>query len=625
MNNMWISLFFLFFLGTSIGYTQTIESNQVESVFTQAIDARFTGDLAKSRNLLETLKESNFTNEYIMTLLVEVYGEYLVSLVQEKNKSVLEIAYPGIRKNIAEIWDMYPNSSVIQEQGLKIAWLMGDVAMGKALFQLILENDKDHLLANYFGGMYLFIEEDHIGAIPYFKKVAYSSLEQGSEQFIFQSRFYLGDIYLKQNNFSKAMTYYRLAMDIASNIELSAKIAVLETYYMNFQEAYDFFRKVPLQVMTPNLFDAYIATLWGLNTPESIRTMDLLLSQNSRNPIFSQAVIQVRLGRTQKAIQLLKKEQFMKTELPSFYYTFLVDLLERGGYQREASSKKTMLGVFFYQIGELDKSLAYLEPLDRSLDTNGEIALTLGQIAQKKGEFVKAKNYIIESLSKEKDLNRYTVLIELEVEAKNFDSAEQYLEEAIADFETEDVWENLMYAYIRFGQQRFSEAEERLLLVRTIVGEKNILFNHFLASIYIEQNKLDKAELLLEQTLLLDFTDPASLNHLAYLYSIMNKKLDKAEEMVLQALQQSPEDIYYLDTLAWVYFQKKNMVQAEKVFQTIELLLPNQVYSVGFEEIYDHLGAYYKEIGNEELSNKYFNKALVITPNSTYIIKSQQE
>ncbi len=614
-------LFLLLVLPISTMYSQlTISSNDVEKIYTEAIDARFSGDFAKSRNLLENLKENNFTNEFVMGLLMEVYGEYLTQLAQVKDNDTLHTAYPGIRENITEIWDMFPKSSFIQNTGLKISLLVNDLELGSIMAHLVLMDDPFHVLANYTTGITYLAQYDYTGAIPFFKKVAYAPIVSGEEQFIFQSSFYLGDIYLNMDNQLEALNFYKKAMELSTTLDLMAKTAALEAYSLNYDTAISLFQNIPVIAMGDELLHTYIASLWLSENPNHRTLLNTLLSYQNNSP-FTEALIQSQLGRTQKALTLLEEDTFVKNSFPGLYYSVRAKLLSRIGrseYDTDAS-----LGIFYHYIKQPDLAKSYLEPLDRTLDTNGSVAFTLGVIAKHDWSFTQARDYQVESLSKQKDLLTYTELIQLETGLKNFPQAEQYIAEAKEELQPNIFWEEILNVCILLAQDKFEESEEKLLSLR---GHTTYtMIDPILATIYMELEQFNKAEKLSLQLYHANPYSTSAQNQLAYYYSLVAKELDKALELALLIVKEQPDDIIYLDTLAWVYTVREEYSQAQAVFDTIEKQLNNIENISSLVDIYAHLGYFYAKIGDTKKSQEFFNRGVAIDPVNSYIHKLIQQ
>ncbi len=613
-------LLLLFLLPISTTYGQlTISSNDVEKVYTEAIDARFSGDLAKSRNLLENLKENNFTNEFVMGLLVEVYGEYLNQLVQNKDQATFQNAYPGIRQNITQVWDMYPNSENIQNNGLKIALLVSDLEMGAVMAQLVLQNDPFHALANYTMGFFLTSQQNYYGAILFLKKVANAPIVSGQEQFVYQSRLYLGDIYLNSDDKLESLKYYKKATELASTLELIAKTAALESYFLNYPTAIGLFQMVPVMAMTDELYHSYIATLWLSENPDHRMLLNSLLSYQNSSAL-TEALVQAQLGRTQKALEMLQNESILKESRPGLYYSIRLNLLSRIGKQEYQTD--SMLGMFYNYIKQNDKSKLHLTNLDSALDTEGSVAYTLGLIAKSEWDYDLARDYLTQSLSKQKTLSTYTELIEIEANLKNFSQAEHLISEALEELQPDPIWGELLQVCILLSQNKLEESEQKLLSLRE--QAPNVI-DSVLSTVYMESEQYEKAEELLIQQYNIDPYNSIIQNQLAYYYSLVGKELDKALTLALSIMEEHNEDIIYLDTLAWVYVARKDYELAQPIFDKIEEKLQNIKTISSFVDIYAHLGYFYAKIGDTQKSQEFFNKGLSINSNNRYIQKLSQE
>ncbi|MDK2818504.1 MAG: tetratricopeptide repeat protein [Spirochaetota bacterium] len=614
-------IFILLVFVASLNHAQlTIKSNEVETFYTQAIDARFSGDFSKSRHILENLKENNFTNEYVMSLLIEVYSEYVADLIQRQDTNLLKTAYPGIRDNIAKIWDLFPDSSTIQDNSLKIAWMVGDKEMGMVMSDLVLKQDISNLMANYFAGLYRFTASTYAHSIAYFKRAAYAPLEQGKEQFSFQSRVYLGDIYLEQQSKVKALEYYHKALELTSTPELIAKLAVLETYRMNYVDAISFFQNIPVAIMTPELFNTYILALWEEGSPESITIMNYFLSQNNINPKFAQAIIQIQLGRTQRALRLLDEDKFVKKELPLNYNLIKLAWLKRVGQTEEQYQVKANIGKAAYDANKYSLAKEYLLPLSRKFDTNGDIAYILARISRENINSKQTIKYYEESLSKNKTLYTYSELIEENLLLKNFDRVTTLMQEVQQNVTIDTNWLLFMDAYIDFMKEDYTSAEQKTITMSKILSQNNLV-NNLLASIYNKQEKYDEMEELLTNQLKYDPSDIITKNHLAYHYATVNKNTDQALQLALAVVEEKPEELVYLDTLAWVYTIKNDLKSAQQIFSTIEKKLNPEDSSPSILDIYIHLGYFYRKIENLQKSELYFDKAFKINKEDKYLNK----
>ncbi|MGL4562512.1 MAG: tetratricopeptide repeat protein [Brevinema sp.] len=574
----------------------TLSTEEVEEIYAQAIDLRYQGDYSRSRFLLESLYLQGVTNEYILSVLTEVYFEYLKDLSLKKQEAIIRTAYPGIRQNIAKIWDLYPLSEQIQNNSIKIAWGIGDFNFGFAMAMSVLEKNSYHLLANYFAGLYFIQQSNTTYAYPYFKKVAKQDPSKGNEEFIFQSREYVADIDFDRTNFSEAVAYYESALEVASGIGIVVKVAMATARDGDFEKSDSYFQNIPLSALTPELFDAYMGVLYMLNTPKSIFKMNALLSKNIQNlPPFSKAIAFSRLGQTQKALSVLENDTFLVTELPQAHHTFKITLLDRfHQYCQKATSLMSIADDFVGQ-KKYDQALEYLRKVNADKqylipDQELNLALLSGETAFGMRKYQDAIGYYKDALGNiENPLALYAQLFDLYMITKNFDQAERLL----PYFSTN---KDIFSAYLYFAQKNYAKAAELMEKILPNIS-LNLALNNMVAAIYTELDRFDEAEQLLLMIYQKHSADPETLNHLAYLYARQKKKLDQALSFAKEAVDQE-DNIAYLDTLAWVYMQRNEVDQAGDIFKIIENKLQNHVYSQDqLVEIYEHLDLYYQTIG----------------------------
>ncbi len=132
--------------------------------------------------------------------------------------------------------------------------------------------------------------------------------------------------------------------------------------------------------------------------------------------------------------------------------------------------------------------------------------------------------------------------------------------------------------------------------------------HYLLSSVYIDLNKVDKAEEQLKLLLKAKPDDPGYNNDLGYIWADHNMHLDEAEEMIRKAIaldrqqrQKNPEakasqgdNAAYLDSLGWVLFKKKKYAEArEYLLQAVREKEGQHV------EIFDHLGDVYMALGDK--------------------------
>jgi tetratricopeptide (TPR) repeat protein len=145
---------------------------------------------------------------------------------------------------------------------------------------------------------------------------------------------------------------------------------------------------------------------------------------------------------------------------------------------------------------------------------------------------------------------------------------------------------NLGVLYERTGRYARAEAslKEALVLVRRYFGEKDahvaLLLNH-LGNLYTEKDELGRAEDSFKKAIAIASqvpTDPRNFamiqSDFANLYRV-EKKWDLSESLSLSALRtvehaggtEHPMLIQILDGLGWLYYQRHNLTEAERVLR----------------------------------------------------------
>ncbi|MGL4367417.1 MAG: tetratricopeptide repeat protein [Brevinemataceae bacterium] len=595
-------------------YGSADRSLSVEERYAQALEARYSGDNAKARFLLEELQNEGITNQTFFCVLTETYYDYLSSLIEENNTAVLQTAYPSIRRNLAFILSTYPKSQPIQKNILSISALMRDMQFGVLMSELILTKDSANVLANYFVALNLMQADCIEKAVPYFQRVATVFSDQEYEEIIFRSRVYLGDIFFQLNQIDSAVKYYYSAGKIWMTDQVIEKIAFLEAYQLNFTKSVALFQKISRNLMTSDLKDIYLAVLLGEGSKESLTCMSLILSRSMDLSPFAQALVYYQKGQTQYALDILEntQDEGIVKALPwvEEYLRFL--LMKRYARVSEQYEALFNMGVFAFTAGNDSKAWEYLYPIRNDSEYQSDIHFILAKISYFNQNWEKALQFYTKAVAFsecKENIEIYSDIIQIYITKKDFKNAERWFARMAKLPEVDNNWVRLTKAAILTAETKFSAAEKCIKKVLSDLGSNNIVVNNFLARVYILQNQYEQAEKVLEKIYHLDPMNHQILNHLAYVYVLQNKNLDKALNLSISAILMDPDSIDYLDTLAWIYFKQGQTDKAGQVFGNIENLISNADYKESFSEIFMHLAEYYRAVGNGKKSEEYFKKA----------------
>ncbi len=181
-----------------------------------------------------------------------------------------------------------------------------------------------------------------------------------------------------------------------------------------------------------------------------------------------------------------------------------------------------------------------------------------------------------------------------------------------------------MDAALLFGQNNPEESLKKVMELKKIMPDLPSA-DQFLSVLYMELDRYDVAEQIIQQLYNQDPYDLGYINNMAFLYAVINKNLDEALRLALYLVDENPDELIFLDTLAWVYTRMGEYAKAQEVFNEIEPQLED-VPAIGLHEsIYGHLGYFYAKIGDREKSQKYFSKGLSKPYSGRYINKLYNE
>jgi Tfp pilus assembly protein PilF len=119
-----------------------------------------------------------------------------------------------------------------------------------------------------------------------------------------------------------------------------------------------------------------------------------------------------------------------------------------------------------------------------------------------------------------------------------------------------------------------------------------------LAGIYLEADKLDKAEEYYRQALSLDPESPDILNNLAYFLVDKDRNINEGLKLADKALELSPEKYNYLDTKGWgLYKQRKYQDALDILLKSWDLRRQKAIYD---HIAYLHLEAAKKAVASQK-------------------------
>ncbi len=114
----------------------------------------------------------------------------------------------------------------------------------------------------------------------------------------------------------------------------------------------------------------------------------------------------------------------------------------------------------------------------------------------------------------------------------------------------------------------------------------------------------DKCIRIMQQVIVLEPENATALNYLGYTYADLGIELNLAETLIKKAMALNPDDGYITDSLGWVYYQKKNYLQAvEYLERAVELSSHDPVVA-------EHLGDAYNKADMPQKALETYKQAL---------------
>jgi tetratricopeptide (TPR) repeat protein len=277
----------------------------------------------------------------------------------------------------------------------------------------------------------------------------------------------------------------------------------------------------------------------------------------------------------------------------------------------------------------LSRTFLHLELDDRAIDVLKEADSHLGTPAlQASRDMMLAATYSDLLRHKEAESTYRSIYL---LDPANFDARRGYLISLLKQGRQDEVERELDVIAREFNNTHEREVQ---LLRASILRERGEypraqallreLANRFpeehditlqLAVVASDAGDLEEAERSYRQLLALgtDGRNPwfeTASNNLGYMFATKGIRLDEAEQLALAALEVNPRAGYILDTVGVVYLRKGD-------FEKARLYLERAArFSLRDVEIYTNLGELYEKIGEHELAQQMYDRALAMDPSS---------
>ncbi len=619
-------IFAIFMIWLAIGLNAAQNDFEIETMYSEALERHNAGQFDEAIKIFNDIKKKGVINEYIYNSMLETYIAKLrkyISLNDENNykkflKETLSLA--------REAFNLYPENVEIARKYVFLLDESGNIEEMKKPLDMLIKNNKDDIIANFYLGVIEFLKKNYNKAEVYFLNVVNSPSFNNELEYmlLYKSYFNLGQLEVEMQNLFDAIYYYEKALSINPyDNRLLLNLAVVYAEVLEFEKAIKILNKIPEILWAEGLYELYGSLLF-VTEDEEYKTFAKKYQNEST---YLKALSQYNEGKYNDSLKILE-EITKKNPSPHFYIHYLL-------YANYSKLGNT----------EMENREAFLLGNKAEMSQKPELAIKFYKVIEKNNA---GKPAI------------YWVIATLEYEIKNYDEAKKYFELYTS---SEDAKDYLVDSYIKLSyiyhqkkdKTKSKEYIEKASSIATRSSEKYLVRFHsglinydnkkydlaikefeealelmpldtkslfFIGVSYYEKNNNKKAIEYLERALKLKENDPEINNLLAYVYSIEKVNLDKAHSLVDKALIIKPDYLPYLDTKGWIYYNQGEFQKSFEIFNKVESLVNNtNENSAGFDEIYFHLSKIYEKMGNKKESQKYIEKIKKNFPDSKWIPK----
>jgi tetratricopeptide (TPR) repeat protein len=175
-----------------------------------------------------------------------------------------------------------------------------------------------------------------------------------------------------------------------------------------------------------------------------------------------------------------------------------------------------------------------------------------------------------------------------------------------------DSWLDLAFAYRRLNQteNEVTTYKTGLNHMRDEASAIRLLFA--LGAAYERTDRVEEAIEVFEELIAQVPDNAEALNFLGYMLADRGERLEYAKDLIERALQVSPENAAFLDSYGWVAYRLGSFQEAVEYLNRAVVLDNDPV-------IFDHLGDAYRATGDIEQAQKWWRKALELSPDDEKI------
>ncbi len=238
----------------------------------------------------------------------------------------------------------------------------------------------------------------------------------------------------------------------------------------------------------------------------------------------------------------------------------------------------------------------------------------LSQVAEKKGDFARADEWLARIDNPEEALNVQLLRAGLLARRGRVDQALDLIREQPEQTPADGRLKITAEVQLLRESNRYQEA---YALLARATGERpddlDLLYD--MAMVAEKLDKLQEMEDLLRRVIAAKPEHPHAYNALGYSLAERGIRLPEAKELILKALEYAAEDPFITDSLGWVEFRSGNLTEAKRILQGAFKTRPDA-------EIAAHLGEVLWAMGLRDEATKVWQEGLAINRQNETLLKT---
>ncbi|MGH9339744.1 MAG: tetratricopeptide repeat protein [Acidobacteriota bacterium] len=491
-----------------------------------------------------------------------------------------------------------------------------------AEFQRVLELEPDNFEALYYLGRAHFVKEDFEEAVKafthfvqirpsisyghYLKGLAHRELGEIDESIQSLEKAFelgednldllesLGELYLKNQDYDKALDIYRRAGERSSRPDIRLKLGMLLMENEQFKEAIPLLKEFLAQSPQNTLVKVELGKAYFADRQYS-EAVELFSSVLESEPDNLEANFHMGrvLGQLGERLQAIERFQH---------------LLKLPQADENRTLVRTLLGQLYQQSRQFGQAVETFRQLSEENPQDVEIQLRLLYALEDAGRLEAALSLSRDLLQKQPD-DPLVVIARARMlsAAGELDEGMSLLTSRInaqpeaEQSRSEDFYRAAAQLYLEHKQ--YKQAEEIITQGLSQSPESETM-QFQLAAIFERQQNFDRAEAEFKKILEANPHHAAVLNYLGYMLADQGIRLQEALGYIEKAVELDPHNGAYQDSLGWIYFKLNQLELAEKHLVKAARLNDSDA------TILEHLGDLYYRLNDYDQARAYYEQSL---------------